>query len=91
MVCHKTKYKGANRSKHQGNRDTLPPELVSKNNMKKYLGALTQVTADVETSNAVASSVTVIVTLKKSKASQIQPRNPDRNMSHWWRDKSRRI
>jgi hypothetical protein len=51
-------------------------------NITKAVGLLTQVTAAVETLNAAASSVTVMVTLKKSKASQTHPINPARNISH---------
>jgi hypothetical protein len=43
-----------------------------------------------EVSKSFAISVTVIDTVKKSNESQVHPKKPTRNMSHWWVVSSRR-
>ena len=44
---------------------------------------LTHVTAVFVSPNSSAISVTHRETVKKSKASQVQPKNPQKNISHW--------
>lgn len=52
---------------------------------------LTHETAASDAWNVAASSVNVMETVKKSNASQVQPRKPTVNINHWWSVNSLKI